>query len=87
MEIPIVSRSFHDDPVPYAEPRANVLDPYSIVDPFLDRLVERGLLDQPGEDVALKPLSRDLTTRGERAANDYAARCIRLPPDDLDREQ
>lgn len=75
-------------PIPYAELRANALDPYRIADPFLDRLprlVELGLLDQSGDDYALTPLGRDLLTRGERAANDYAAGRIRLPFDDLTR--
>lgn len=77
-----------DAPIPFAALRANALDPYSIIDPFLDRLpqlVELGLLDQSGEDYALAPPGRELLTRGERTANDYAAGRIRLPPDDLAR--
>ncbi len=77
-----------DAPIPYAELLANALNPYSLLDPFLDRLpqlVELGLLDQSGDDYALTSLAHDLLTRGERAANDYAAARIRLPPDDLAR--
>lgn len=75
-------------PIPYAGLRANALDPYRIADPFLDRLprlVELELLDRSGDDYAVTPLGRDLLTRGERAANDYAAGRIRLPPVDLER--
>lgn len=75
-------------PIPYAELRANALDPYRIADPFLDRLprlVELGLLDRSGDDYALTSLGHDLLMRGEQAANDYAAGRIRLPPDDLER--
>lgn len=77
-----------DAPIPYAELRENALNPYSTVDPFLDqlpRLVELGLLDQSDAEYTLAPLGRDLLTRGERAANDYAAGRIRLPPNDLAR--
>ncbi len=75
-----------DGPVPYAELRANLSNPYSTVDPILDRLprlVELGLLDQSGDEYVLAPAGRELLTRGERAANDYAAGRMRLPPDDL----
>lgn len=45
--------------------RPNALNPYSTVDPFLDRLPrlgKLGLLDQAGDDYALAPLGRDLLT-------------------------
>jgi hypothetical protein len=78
-----------DAPIPYAELLANLSNPYySIVDPILDqlpRLVELGLLDQSSDEYALAPAGRDLLMRGERAANDYAAERMRLPPDDLAR--
>lgn len=77
-----------DVPIPHHELQANALDPYSTIDSFLDRLprlVELGLLEQPGGEYALTRSGRDLLTRGERAANDYAARRIRLPSDDLAR--
>ena len=75
-------------PIPYAELRANALDPYSTIDQFLERLprlVELGLLDQLGDEYALAPLGHHLLSRGEHAANDYAAGRIRLPPRDLAR--
>ncbi len=78
-----------DDPaIPYDALRANALNPYSTVDPFLDRLprlVTLGLLHQSGDDYMLTPLGRELLTRSERAANDYAAARIHLPPADLER--
>lgn len=77
-----------DAPIPYTELRANALNPYGTVDPFLDRLprlVELGMLNNWDNDYILTPLGRDLLTRGERAANDYAAGRIRLPSDDLTR--
>jgi len=77
-----------DAPIPYHELRANALDPYSTVDPFLDRLprlVELGLLDHSGDEYSPTPLGHDLLTRGERAANDHAAKRICLQSDDLTR--
>ncbi len=78
-----------DAPIPSAELRANLANPYSsIVDPILDpllRLVELGLLDRSGDAYALASAGREMLTRCERAANDYASGRIRLPPDDLAR--
>ena len=77
-----------DEPIPAAELRANLPDPYSLVDPILDRLprlVELGVLDRSGDIYALAPAGRELLTRSERAANDYAATRYYLPPGDLER--
>ena len=75
-----------EGPIPYAELQANLPNPYSIIDPILDglpRLVELGLLDQLRDAYALTPAGTAVLMRNERAANDYAARHLRLLPDDL----
>ncbi len=77
-----------DEPIPLAELRANARNPYSTIDPFLDQLpilVILGLLDQSDDQYVLTSDGHELLTRGERAANDYAAGRIRLAPDDLER--
>lgn len=79
-----------DEPVPLQELRANALNPYSTVDPFLDglpRLVQRGFLDHTADTYTytLTSEGRGLLTQGERAANDYAADRITLAPQDLER--
>lgn len=75
-----------EPPVPEAALRANALDPYSTIDTFLDglpRLVELGLLSQSTEGLALTSQGQGLLTRGEHAANDYAAARFHLAPVDL----
>lgn len=77
-----------DEPVSLHELRANALDPYRTIDPFLDglpQLVQRGFLDHTEDTYLLTPMGRDLLTQGERAANDYAADRFTLAPDDLER--
>jgi len=77
-----------DEPVPLHDLQAHALNPYSTVDRFLDglpRLVRRGFLDYTADTYTVTSEGRDLLTRGERAANDYAADRITLAPDDLER--
>jgi len=75
-----------EGPIPYAELQANLPNPYSTIDPILDglpRLVELRLLDQLGDAYALTATGNELLMRNECAANDYAARRLRLLPGDL----
>ncbi|HYH11180.1 MAG TPA: MarR family winged helix-turn-helix transcriptional regulator [Thermomicrobiales bacterium] len=75
-----------DVPIPFDVLRHNVLDPYSTADPFLDglpRLVDMGLLDQSGNEYTVTSSGTRLLALGERAANDYAASRVCLPPHDL----
>ncbi len=77
-----------DEPIPFAALQTNALNPYSTIDSFLDglpRLVELGLLDQSGDSFMLTPTGRNLLTRGERDANNYAKARMHLPPCDLER--
>lgn len=72
--------------VPLADLRSNARNPYATVDPFLDdlsHLVERQLLIARGDLVGLAPRGRVVLKHGEPAANDYAARRIRLSAQDL----
>ena len=83
-----IAAELDDEPISYAQLRANVFNPYNIVRPVLDRvprLVEWGLLQVQDGHYALAPAGRELLIRGERAANDYAAGRMRLPPDELER--
>ena len=77
-----------DGPIPFAALRANLPNPYSIIDPILDglpRLVELGLLDQVGDAYMLTSAGCQLLTREDRGAHDYAAGRLGLPPNDLAR--
>ncbi len=83
-----IAAELDDEPISYDQLRANVFNPYNIVRPVLDRvprLVECGLLQVQDGHYALAPAGRELLIRGERAANDYAAGRMRLPPDELER--
>jgi len=77
-----------DKPVTFAALRKNAVNPYSTIDTLLDglpRLVEFGLLNQFGDTYELTTVGRDVLTHSERDANDYAASCIHLLPEDLAR--
>lgn len=77
-----------DMPISFDQLRRNALDPYSTADPLLDglpQLVAKHLLAESGDGYTLTPRGHEVLTRGERAANDYAASRIRLPLDDLAR--
>lgn len=75
-----------DQPVLFADLRSNALNPYWTVDPLLDRmprLVELNLLSQANDAYSVTPAGVDVLMRGEPSANDYAARRLRLPANDV----
>jgi len=83
-----VASELDDAPISYAELRARLFNPYNTIVPILERLprlVELGLLEQTGDRYSLSAAGRELLTRAERSANDYAAGRMRLPADELER--
>lgn len=81
-----VAMDLDAEPVSIAVLRAHLANPYGVAEYDTDALVQleaHGWLDQADDTYALAPAGTAILTRGERAANDYAAARYQLPPDDL----